>query len=66
MPVFTKGSFSINLGFVSVGGDFDEQDRQCAWEFDTEITSPASLLRSPLVLCWVAKKGVRREVSKTG
>jgi len=39
MPVFTKGSFNINLGIVSIGGEIDEADRQCAWELYCEIVS---------------------------
>ncbi len=39
MPVFTKGSFKVNLGFVQIGGEFDELDRQCAWELYCEIVT---------------------------
>lgn len=37
MAVLTKGNFSINLGLFKVGGDFSDDDRQCAWELYTEI-----------------------------
>ena len=37
MAVLTKGNFSINLGIFKVGGDFSDDDRQCAWELYTEI-----------------------------
>ncbi len=39
MAVFNKGTFSMNLGFIAVGGEFDNQDRQCAWELYTEIVT---------------------------
>lgn len=39
MAVITKGMFSINLGFIQVGGSFSEDDRQCAWELYTEIVT---------------------------
>jgi len=37
MATFKKGSFSINLGIAQVGGEFEQYDRQCAWELYTEI-----------------------------
>jgi hypothetical protein len=39
MPVFKKGKFNLNLGFVSIGGEFEEDDRQCAWELYCELIS---------------------------
>jgi hypothetical protein len=39
MAVLTKGNFSINLGIFKVGGDFSDDDRQCAWELYTEIVT---------------------------
>ena len=39
MAVLTKGNFSINLGVFKVGGDFSDDDRQCAWELYTEIVT---------------------------
>ncbi len=39
MPTVKKGTFELNLGFVKLGADLDEGDRQCAWEFYTEITT---------------------------
>lgn len=44
MPVFSKGNFSVNLGFVSFGGDFDETDRQCAWELYCELITRVALV----------------------
>ena len=43
MPVFQKGTFSINLGFAQIGGEFDALDRQCAWEFYTELITRVSV-----------------------
>ena len=44
MPVFSKGSFSVNLGIVSIGGELSEEDRQCAWELYCELVSRVSLM----------------------
>src|SRR5262249_26057477 len=39
MPTLTKGSFSLNLGIVKLGGDLSDDDRQCAWELYTELST---------------------------
>jgi hypothetical protein len=39
MPTLTKGSFSLNLGFVQLGGELSDADRQCAWELYTELST---------------------------
>jgi len=39
MAVLNKGNFSINLGVFKIGGDFSDDDRQCAWELYTEIAT---------------------------
>ena len=39
MPVFKRGTFSFNLGFVQIGGELNEEDRQCAWELYCEIVT---------------------------
>lgn len=44
MPVCHKGSFSINLGIVSIGGELSEDDRQCAWELYCELVSRVALV----------------------
>lgn len=44
MPVFTKGQFNVNLGFVSFGGEIDEADRQCAWELYCELVSRVAVV----------------------
>lgn len=43
MSVFSKGNFSINLGFIQVGGELTDDDRQCAWELYTEIVTRLSV-----------------------
>lgn len=39
MPTLTKGSFTLNLGFVQLGGELSDDDRQCAWELYTELST---------------------------
>ncbi len=39
MPVLTKGSFTINLGLATIGGELAEIDRQCAWELYAELST---------------------------
>src|SRR5262250_3102881 len=43
MSTLTKGSFSLNFGFVQLGGDLSDQDRQCAWELYTELSTRVAL-----------------------
>ncbi len=35
----TKGMFSLNLGFVQLQAELCEEDRQCAWELYTELST---------------------------
>jgi len=39
MPNLQKGSFSLNLGIIQLSGDLSEEDRQCAWELYTELST---------------------------
>ena len=39
MAVVKKGNFSIDIGFIKLGADFEEGDRQCAWELYTELAT---------------------------
>jgi len=39
MATLSKGSFSINLGIVKLGGELTDDDRQCAWELYTELST---------------------------
>jgi hypothetical protein len=47
MAVITKGNFSIDIGFVKLGGDFTEDDRQCAWELYTELATRVAVTGKP-------------------
>jgi hypothetical protein len=47
MAVMTKGTFSIDIGFVKLGGDFTEDDRQCAWELYTELATRVAVTGKP-------------------
>ena len=44
MPTLTKGSFSLNLGIVKLGGDLSDDDRQCAWELYTELSTRVAVI----------------------
>ncbi len=39
MAVLSKGSFSLNLGIIQLGGNLSDDDRQCAWELYTELST---------------------------
>lgn len=39
MAVIKKGNFSVDIGFLKLGADFEESDRQCAWELYTELAT---------------------------
>src|SRR5712691_3325469 len=43
MPFLSKGSFSLNLGIVSLGGELSELDRQCAWELYSDLSTRVAL-----------------------
>lgn len=43
MAVIKKGTFAIDIGFVKLGADFEEADRQCAWELYTELATRVAL-----------------------
>lgn len=47
MAVLKKGSFSINLGIVRLGGDLTDDDRQCAWELYTELSTRVAVCGKP-------------------
>jgi len=42
MVTLAKGSFSLDLGIVKLGADLTDEDRQCAWELYTEISTRVS------------------------
>ncbi|MGA3116891.1 MAG: hypothetical protein ABSF90_20920 [Syntrophobacteraceae bacterium] len=39
MVTLKKGSFSLNLGFIQLGGDLTDEDRQAAWELYAELST---------------------------
>lgn len=39
MPVLNRGTFSLNLGIIKLGAELGDQDRQCAWELYTELST---------------------------
>lgn len=43
MPTLTKGSFTLNLGIIQLQGELSDEDRQCAWELYTEISTRAAI-----------------------
>ena len=47
MATLTKGSFSLNLGFVQLGGELSDEDRQCAWELYTELSTRVGVTGKP-------------------
>ncbi len=44
MAAFTKGDFSLDLGFASLGGELTDDDRQCAWELYSEIATRVAVV----------------------
>ncbi len=43
MTTLNKGSFSLNLGIVQLSGDLSDDDRQCAWELYTELSTRVAI-----------------------
>ena len=48
MAVLSKGNFSVNLGIVRLSGDLSDEDRQCAWELYTELSTRVATVGKPL------------------
>ena len=44
MATITKGSFSLDLGFLKLDGELSDEDRQCAWELYTEIATRVAVV----------------------
>ena len=44
MAVLSKGGFSVNLGIVKLSGTLSEEDRQCAWELYTELSTRVAMV----------------------
>lgn len=47
MTVLKKGNFTVNLGIVKLRGNLSEEDRQCAWELYTEISTRVAMVGKP-------------------
>lgn len=47
MAVLNKGSFSLNLGIIKLGADLSDDDRQCAWELYTELSTRVAVTGKP-------------------
>jgi len=47
MAVIKKGSFSLNLGIVQLGAELSDDDRQCAWELYTELSTRVAVTGKP-------------------
>ena len=47
MAAMKKGTFSIDIGFLKLGADFEESDRQCAWELYTELATRVAVTGKP-------------------
>lgn len=47
MAVMKKGTFAIDIGFVKIGADFEEADRQCAWELYTKLATRVAVTGKP-------------------
>lgn len=47
MPILSKGSFTLNLGLVKLTGDLTDDDRQCAWELYTELSTRVAVTGKP-------------------
>jgi len=39
MPTVSKGKFSLSIGVAKLEADLGEEDRQCAWELYTELST---------------------------
>jgi hypothetical protein len=45
MATITKGDFSLDIGFVKLGAELSDEDRQCAWELYTEIATRVAVVQ---------------------
>jgi hypothetical protein len=44
MTTLSRGSFSLNLAFAKLSGDLTDEDRQCAWELYTELSTRVAVV----------------------
>lgn len=47
MSTVKKASVGFDFGFVKLGADFEETDRQCAWELYTELATRVAVTGKP-------------------
>jgi len=47
MAVLSKGNFTVNLGIVKLSGTLSDEDRQCAWELYTELSTRVTMVGKP-------------------
>ncbi len=47
MVTVKKATIGFDLGFVKLGADFEELDRQCAWELYTELATRVAVTGKP-------------------
>ena len=44
MATITIGQLSLDIGFVKLGAELSDEDRQCAWELYTEIATRVAVV----------------------
>jgi hypothetical protein len=44
MPVLRRGHFEVDLKLFKLGGELTDDDRQCAWELYTEISTRVAVV----------------------
>lgn len=47
MTTLTKGAFSLNIGIVKLSAELSDEDRQCAWELYTELSTRVAVTGKP-------------------
>jgi hypothetical protein len=47
MATMTKGSFTLDLGIVKLGAELSDEDRQCAWELYSELSTRVAVTGKP-------------------
>lgn len=47
MTTMTKGSFTLDLGIVKLGTELSDEDRQCAWELYSELSTRVAVTGKP-------------------
>lgn len=47
MAVFAKGKIGISFGIIKLQGELSDEDRQCAWELYTELSTRVAVTGKP-------------------